>query len=256
MNELGTETTADNASAVDVAAPEGTATPETTASTETTTTPENIVTEPQETETQAFARRLKEKTSETEKALFDKVNATIAKLGGVTPEGNPIQTYEDLQRTIDYQEMQAEAAKQNVPVEVLTELKSTKETAQQALDKLSAYERKEAISKEAETLSADPVWGEFYKAHEVEIRTFAEAHPGCDLDTAKLIAYNKVGPTKVDEAAIANKAIQDYIDGKKTSYKPVEGSGATPTQVVSTPKTMAEARQGALAYLRSAREQT
>ena len=236
MNEIP-ETLAANVDVVDVAASEVLATPETTASTE---TPTIETTEPQETETQAFARRLREKTSETEKALFDKVNATIAKLGGVTPEGNPIQTYEDLQRTLDYQEMQAEAARQNVPVEILTELQSTKSTAQQALDKLSAYERKEALSKEAETLAVDPKWGDFYKSNEAEIKAIAE-RTGCDLGTAKLIVYDKSGPAKVDEAAIAQKAIQDYISGKQTSYKPVEGSGATPVQVVSKPKSFDEA---------------
>ena len=236
MNEIP-ETLAANVDVVDVATSEVLATPETTAPTETPTI-ENA--EPQETETQAFARRLKEKTSETEKALFDKVNATIAKLGGVTPEGNPIQTYEDLQRTLDYQEMQAEAARQNVPVEILTELQSTKSTAQQALDKLSAYERKEALSKEAETLAVDPKWGDFYKSNEAEIKAIAE-RTGCDLGTAKLIVYDKSGPTKVDEAAIGNRYIQDYISGKQTSYKPVEGSGATPVQVVSKPKSFDEA---------------
>ena len=255
MNELSTETTADNVDAVDVAAPEGTATPETTASTETTTTPENIVTEPQETETQAFARRLKEKTSEVEKASADRFNRLVSKLGGVTPEGNPIQTVEELERTLEYQEMQAEAAKQNVPVEILSRLTQAEKDALETKDRLSQYERKEAIAKEAETLSADPKWGEFYKANEAEIKAVADK-AGCDLGTAKLIVYDKSGPTKVDEAAIASKAIQDYINGKQTAYKPVEGSGATPTQVVSTPKTWEDARNGSRAILRSLREQT
>ena len=251
-----TETMADNTGAVDVAASEVPATPETTASTETTTieTP-NIVTEPQETETQAFSKRLKEKTSETEKALFDKVNATIAKLGGVTPEGNPIQTYEDLQRTLDFQEMQAEAARQNVPVEILERLTQAEQKAAELEGKYSETQRKEAMAKEAEALAADPAWGEFYKANEAEIKAVAE-NAKCDLGVAKLLVYDKSGPAKVDEAAIAQKAIQDYINGKQTSYKPVEGSGATPAQVVSSPKTYAEAREGSKAVFRAMREQT
>ena len=78
----------------------------------------------------------------------------------------------------------------------------------------------------------------------------------CDRGTEKLIVYDNVGPEKVDEAAVAQKAIQDYIEGKRTSYKPVEGSGATPTQVVATPKTWADAREGSKAILRALREQT
>ena len=254
MDEMTTETSAANADAVIDAAPEGTATPTDTASTETTTI-ETPVDAPQETDTQAFAHRLKEKTAEAEKAAFDKVNAVIAKLGGVTPEGTPIETYEDLQRTLDYQEMQAKAAEQNVPVEVLQELQTTKSTAQQALDKLSAYERKDALAAEAEALTVDPKWGDFYKAHEADIKAAADQFK-CDLGTAKLIVYDNVGPEKVDEAAVAQKAIQDYIEGKRTSYKPVEGSGATPTQVVATPKTWADAREGSRAILHALREQT
>ena len=254
MDEMTTETSAANADAVIDAAPEGTATPTDTASTETTTV-ETPVDAPQETDTQAFAHRLKEKTAEAEKAAFDKVNAVIAKLGGVTPEGTPIETYEDLQRTLDYQEMQAKAAEQNVPVEVLQELQTTKSTAQQALDKLSAYERKDALAAESEALTVDPKWGDFYKAHEADIKSAADQFK-CDLGTAKLIVYDNVGPEKVDEAAVAQKAIQDYIEGKRTSYKPVEGSGATPTQVVATPKTWADAREGSRAILHALREQT
>lgn len=254
MDEMTTETSAANADAVIDAAPEGTATPTDTESTETTTI-EPPVDAPKETDTQAFARRLKEKTAEAEKAAFDKVNAVIARLGGVTPEGTPILTYEDLQRTLDYQEMQAQAAEQNVPVEVLQELQATKSTAQQALDMLSEYKRRDALAAEAETLAVDPKWGDFYKAHEADIKAVADQFK-CDLGTAKLIVYDNVGPEKVDEAAIAQKAIQDYIDGKRTSYKPVEGSGATPTQVVSAPKTWADAREGSRAILRALREQT
>ena len=253
MDEMTTETSAANADAVIDAAPEGTATPTDTASTETTTI-ETPVDAPQETDTQAFAHRLKEKTAEAEKAAFDKVNAVIAKLGGVTPEGTPIETFEDLQRTLDYQEMQAKAAEQNVPVELYSRLTQAEQDALEAKNMLSEYQRKDAIAKEAETLTADPKWGTFYKAHEADIKAAADQFK-CDLGTAKLIVYDKFGPEQVDEAAIANKAIQEFVEGKRTSYKPVEGSGATPTQVVAAPKTWADAREGSKAILRALREQ-
>lgn len=253
MDEMTTETSAANADAVIDAAPEGTATPTDTASTETTTI-ETPVDAPQETDTQAFAHRLKEKTAEAEKAAFDKVNAVIAKLGGVTPEGTPIETFEDLQRTLDYQEMQAKAAEQNVPVELYSRLTQAEQDALEAKNMLSEYQRKDAIAKEAETLTTDPKWGTFYKAHEADIKAAADQFK-CDLGTAKLIVYDKFGPEQVDEAAIANKAIQEFVEGKRTSYKPVEGSGATPTQVVATPKTWADAREGSKAILRAMREQ-
>ena len=254
MDEMTTETSAANADAVIDAAPEGTATPTDTASTETTTI-ETPVDAPQETETQAFARRLKEKTAEAEKAAFDKVTAVIAKLGGITPEGTPIETYEDLQRTLDYQEMQAKAAEQNVPVELYSRLTQAEQDALEAKNMLSEYQRRDALAAEAEALAVDPKWGDFYKAHEADIKAAADQFK-CDLGTAKLIVYDNVGPEKVDEAAIANKAIQEFVEGKRTSYKPVEGSGATPTQVVAAPKTWADAREGSRAILRALREQT
>lgn len=239
MNEIP-ETLAANVDVVDVATSEMPATSEVTAPTGETITPENVVpTEPQETETQAFARRLKEKVTAERDALSQEFNSEIASLG-MEWNGQPITTIEQLRQAKAEQKLQEEAETKNIPVEVLQELQNTKSTAQQALDKLSAYERKEAMSKEAATLSADPKWGDFYKANEAEIRAVAE-NAGCDLGTAKLIVYDRLGPAKVDEAAIAQKAIQDYISGKQTSYKPVEGSGATPVQVVSKPKSFDEA---------------
>ena len=165
--ELFTENPAANPDAVIDAAPEGIATPEETAPTETDTaevTPENIPAEPQETETQAFARRLKEKTSETEKAMYDKVNSTIAKLGGVTPEGNPIQTFEDLQRTLDYQEMQAEAQRQDVPVEVLSRLTQAEKDALKLRICFHSISARKLFLRRPETLSAI-LYGEFYSSH-------------------------------------------------------------------------------------------
>ena len=239
MNEIP-ETLAANVDVVDVATSEMPATSEVTAPTDETITPENVVpTEPQETETQAFARRLKEKVAAERDALSQEFNSEIASLG-MEWNGQPITTIEQLRQAKAEQKLQEEAETKNIPVEVLQELQNTKSTAQQALDKLSAYERREAMSKESATLSADPKWGDFYKANEAEIRAVAE-NAGCDLGTAKLIVYDRSGPAKVDEAAIAQKAIQDYISGKQTSYKPVEGSGATPVQVVSKPKSFDEA---------------
>lgn len=263
MNEFSTDTLAANTDAVNVAAPEGVAAPEstevnqTTTPTEETTAPETVPTEPSQpeiTETQAFAKRLAEKTAEAERAATERFNQLVAKLGGTLPDGSPIQTVEDLQKALELQELQAQAEQQNVPVEVLSRLTQAERDALEAKTMLSQYQRKEALTAEAAALSADPVWGEFYKANEAEIRAIADK-AGCDLGTAKLLVYDRVGPQKVDTEAIANKAIQEYIEGKRTSYKPVEGSGATPTQVVQTPKTFAEARDGARAILRSMKEQ-
>ena len=266
MNEPIADTSAANAGAAIDTAPEGTATPTEPAQIqadtqapasigENTAPPETVPPEPQVTDTQAFARRLKEKTAETEKALTDKYDAIIAKLGGSTPDGRPIQTLDDLQKALEYQEMQAEAAEQNVPVELYSRLTQAEKDAKETKEMLSEYQRKDATAKEAETLAADPKWGEFFKANEADIRAVADKAK-CDLGTAKLIVYDRVGPAKVNEAAIANKAIQDYLAGKIKDYKPVEGSGATPVQVPSAPKTFKDAREGSLAFLHAQHQQT
>lgn len=255
MNEFIPENTAANADVVIDAAPEGIATPIDTAPTSETPAQETPPAEPTETETQAFARRLKEKTAEAEKAATERFNKLCAKLGGTMPDGSPIQTVDDLEKALEYQEMQALAAEKSVPVEILQELTETKTTAQQALEKLSAYERKDTMAKDAEILSKDEDFGEFFNSKKTEIFEVAE-RANCDLDTAMTLLLRKYPPAKVDTEAIANKAIQEFIEGKRKDYKPVEGSGATPTQVASTPKTYAEAREQAKAYLRSAREQT
>lgn len=265
MDELYTDNTAANVDATDASME--LATPTTTEETndiptdedvtaavvETATPEDDVPAEQPLTETQAFARRLAEKTAEAEAAVWNKVNPLIASLGGTFPDGTPIETFEDLQRAMELQELAAQAAQQNIPVEVLSRLTQAEKDALEAKSMLSEYQRKEALTKEAETLSADPLWGDFYKSNADEIRNVAN-QAGVDLSTAKLIVYDRIGPQKVDEEAIASKAIQEYIEGKRTSYKPVEGSGASPAQVVQTPKTFEEARDGARAMLRSLRE--
>lgn len=255
------DASAANAGAANVTAPEGLAAPTTAGSSVgatqpvPATTPTEPVKEPDVTTTKAFSDRLNKMVSEKEKALWDTVNPVIAKLGGTKPDGQPIQTFEDLQAALDYQAMQDEAAKQNVPVEVLSRLTQAERDALEAKNMLSQYQRKESIEAEAKTLAVDEKWGEFFKTNESEIRKVAD-QVKCDLGTAKLIVYDRIGPTKVDEDAIANKAIQEFIEKKRTLNKPIEGSGATPVTVAAMPKTYAEAREGSKAYLRSLREQT
>ena len=243
-----------NADVVDVATSEEPATP-----TEPATEPEKPEENPQEppketdiTETQKFAKRLAEKTAETEKAIASKYNETIAKLG-MEWDGKPITTIEELQHAYEQQELRKQAQEKNIPVDVLEDLQKTKATAEQALSRLSQYERKEALSKEAETLKADPKWGGFYTEHEQEIKAVADQF-NVDLGTAKLIVYDKMGPQTVDVEALKQQAIQEYLNKKINLNQPVEGGGASPVSVQERPKTFAEARKNALAQIRAARE--
>jgi hypothetical protein len=257
---MSEEIMAANADAGDVAAPEGVAAPTEPEAPASPTEPAPSPAQPAEpTQTQAFAKRLAEETTrlkaehqrelEAERGRF---SASIAKLGMVGYDGKPITTQEQLDSALARKAIEDEAARQQVPVELLSRMQKTETTANQALSELSQYKHREALAKEAETLAKDPTWGEVYKENEAAVREVAEK-ARCDLRTATLAVYEKIGPPKVDEEAIANKAIKDYLDKKRT-YKPVEGAGAAPAAPPSSPKTWEDARKGSLAYLRSLRE--
>lgn len=207
--------------------------------------------EPDISQTKAFSERLNKMAAEREKAAFDKANGLIAKLNGTMADGTPITTIEQLEQALAQQELQAEAEKQQVPVEVLSRLTQAEKDALEAKAMLSEYKRKETLAEEAKTLSAHQDWGKFFAKHEKAIYEAADKYQ-CSLGAAKLIVLDEVGPEKVDIDAISNKAIQEYLDKKRT-YAPVEGGGASLVQVSQTPKTFEDARKGAIELMRSLR---
>ena len=257
MLEIGIQFFAEeaaNAGAVSAAAPEGPATPETpapqadAAPAETKPAPETPAADPkpekppEETETQRFSKRLNAKVTQERDALIKEIYGSQ----GV----NTYQQYLDAKAA---QEAAQKAKESNVPVEFYNQLTQAQQKADEALQKLSAYERREAIAKEAETLAKDEKWGEFYKANETEIRELAE-RANTTLDTARLLVLDKKGFEKPDVEKIAKDAVQKYLDGLRVGNKPIEGDGPAPAVVQSSPKTFEEARQGALAMLRAQRQ--
>lgn len=196
------------------------------------------------TATQAFAKRLADKTAETEKALSEKFNATIAKLG-MEWNGKPITTQAELDGALTEKALAEEAAKNNVPVELYSRLTQAEAEAMTTKQRLAVFEREKQIAVEAESLASDAKWGTFYKANEKAIRETAD-QLNVDLGTAKLIVLDNLGVPQINEEEIGNKYIQEYLDKKRT-IKPVEGSGSTPVTVPKTPTTWEEARLGAKA---------
>lgn len=247
-----------NAGAVNVAAPEGPATPETpapqadAAPAESTSAPETPAADPktekppekppEETETQRFSKRLNAKIAQERDALVKEIYGSQ----GIT-------TYQQYLDAKAAQDAAQKAKENNVPVEFYNQLTQAQQKADEALQRLSAYERKDAIAKEAEALAKDPKWGEFFKANETEIRELAE-RANTTLDTAKLLVLDKKGFEKPDVEKIAQEAVKKYLDGLRAGNKPVEGAGPVPAVVQSSPKTFEEARQGALAMLRAQRQ--
>lgn len=177
-----------------------------------------------------------------EKATRDAVIAEAFGAQGIT-------TYEQYQQAIAAQKVAEEAENLNVAPEVIERLTKAEQTAQQAFEKLSKYERKEIMDKQAAEMSADPRYGKFFKANESEIRSTAD-QLNVDLETARLLVLDKKYQ-EPDIETIKKDAIQEYIESLRKGNKPVEGSGAPPVLVQSEPKTFEEARKGALALLRN-----
>lgn len=159
-----------------------------------------------------------------------------------------IKTYEQYQKALAAEVAAERAAAMNASPELYAELTETKRVAQEAFEKLSAYEQKEQMEKQAAELAADPRLGKFFKTNEAEIRSFAEQFH-TDLATARTIVLeNKYAEPDVE--SIEKAAVQKYLEGLKNNNKPVEGSGAPPVTIPSEPKTFEDARKGAMAYLR------
>lgn len=157
-----------------------------------------------------------------------------------------INTWEDVDR---YYEMQQEAERLNVDPALYKEVQDSKQTAQQVLEKLSKYERKELLQQQAEELSKDSKWGSFFNSNKDEIKKVANKL-NLDLQTAKLLVLEqKYEPPNLEE--VKQNAVKEYIEKLKTGNAPIEGSGTTAIVTGSTtPKTWSDAKKQALAYLR------
>ena len=193
--------------------------------------------------------------AEREKAAFDKANGLIAKLNGTMADGTPITTIEQLEQALAQQELQAEAEKQQVPVEVLSRLTQAEKDALEAKAMLSEYKRKETLAEEGKDAFHSPRLGQVFRGQNNEKAIYEGRRQVSSAASgpAKLIVLDEVGPEKVENIdAISNKAIQEYLDKKRT-YAPVEGGGASLVQVSQTPKTFEDARKGAIELMRSLR---
>lgn len=232
-----------NTDAVDVAASEGIASPQAESQAE----PTQAIQQEDVTQTQAFAHRLKEATTQAEAKARDALIAQIYGEQGIT-------TYAEYEAALAAQEAEQKAAENNVPVEFYTRMTESERKAQEALDKLSQYERKELMTKQVESLSTDEKWGSFFNANKTEILEVAE-RLNTDLDTAKLLVLDSKGIPTLDTEAIKQQAIQEYLDKVKKGYKPVEGSGAASVTVQEKPKTFEDAKKASLAMFQLANSQ-
>jgi hypothetical protein len=153
-----------------------------------------------------------------------------------------INSWEDVDRYYEAQD-------KNIDPDLYREIIESKQTAQQALDKLSKYEQKELMQRQAEELSKDSRWGSFFNANRDEIMGVANQF-GVDLNTARLLVLDQKYQ-EPDNESLKQTAVKEYLEKVKSGNAPVESGGNTAVlSGSSTPKTFEEARKQAMAYLR------
>jgi hypothetical protein len=204
----------------------------------------NPTPEPDVTNTQVFARRLKEETSKAEQRAKDDA---ISKLSG-----GQYSTWAEYEQALEQEKQNAEAQQSNIDPQVYQRLVNAENTSKQALERLSKYEQKEAIETQAAEMAKDPKWSGFFNENKDEILSTA-SQSNCDLQTARLIVLDKKYQTPNMEE-IKKNAVKEYIENLKKGNKPVEGSGNAPITVPGTPKTWEEARKGAREMLRASKQ--
>lgn len=200
----------------------------------------------------AFAARLHQERQKISQEVEGKAKDTVIAEMGMTWNGKPITTYAEYQKAIAEQKTKQEASKVNIDPAVYNRLVEAEQTSKQAMEKLSKFEQKEVLDKQAKELSEDKRWGKFFSQNKDEIFKKAE-EANCDLNIAKLLVLNEKYE-EPDFGKLKTDAVKEYIDGLKKGNKPIEGPGTTPVTVPGTPKSFEEARKGALEMLRASKQ--
>jgi len=151
-------------------------------------------------------------------------------------------------------DLAVEAQQKNIDPEVYNRLTQAEKTAQQAVEKLSKYERREVIDQELDMWKKDETYGEFFSKWEKEIKELALQN-NADLYPAMLAVMGtkakELKPPNIEE--IKKSAVKEYIESLK-GQKPVLGGGNTPAIVTKQSNSWDDARKGALEFLRQTKE--
>lgn len=185
---------------------------------------------------------------ETEQKAMDKVVSEM----GMEWNGKPIKTYAEYQSALTERQAIEDAQKHNIDPEVYTKIQTLE-------SKVNQYERKDVLSQQEQKLMNDPTVKDLYGQFKDQTKQLADTY-GVDLETAfSLVLRENIGSivnqNKVDVEGLKKQAVQDYIEQIRTGRTPTEGGGSSPVIVTDTPKTLEDARKGALAMLRAQRNQ-
>lgn len=167
---------------------------------------------PEPTQTQAFAHRLKEETAKAR-------DAVIAELGYVNPTtGVPIKTYAEYQQAVKDKEYQEQyGIDPNTVKPLFEEWKQSDPDFQE----LSRLKQERIIEQQDTALKNDPIKGDLYKQWETDVKTQAKTI-GCDLRTSFLLMLeNKLGDVLT---GAKSKAEQEAIQKITTNGSSSPGS--------------------------------
>lgn len=193
--------------------------------------------QPDITQTQAFSKRLREETARIQQEQDAAAQAKVDKAYENAYSEYGIKSEADYLAYMQRQQMAAEAQQKGIDPAVYEQMNAAqreaaeaKQTAEQALSALHGYKRKEELEQEAVTMAQDPRLGKFFADNKAEIMQLAQGMNGQNLTPQQhldiattFVLKNKWQP--VDETAIKQKGVDEYLAQVKKQNIPVEGSG-------------------------------
>jgi hypothetical protein len=218
--------------------------------------------EPQESETQAFSRRLNEKRAEWEQRHTSDMDALISEI-----YSGQFKTVSEFREAVERQRMQDEATQKGIDPALYEQMNSTqraaeeaRRAAEQAQGELFTYRRREELEKAEPAFAADAKIGSFFKSNRDEIMAVARQIEGRDmtpeaqLDTAMMFVMRQKWQEPNIEA-IGKKAVSDYLADLNRKNAPVESGNTTPVVKTVTGKDPWDtAFRGSLEYLKSEKQ--
>lgn len=188
--------------------------------------------EPQQdvTQTQAFSKRLNEMTQKAIDAEYDRLYG----------DQYGIHTKAEYDAAIAKQQREAEAQQRGIDPAVYEQMTAAERKAAEAeakateaLTMLNTYQRREELGKEAAMFAAHPKYGAFFDANKAAIMELANtldpaggsAQDALLFATKQVLADNWEPPKPIDEAAIKQRGVEEYLAKIKEQSIPVEARG-------------------------------
>lgn len=177
------------------------------------------------TQTQAFARRLKEETERIHKETQDR---TVAQMRIPDPLGGIVTTYDRYMELVRENELREQAERQGLPIELLKQQQQTEERMRQLEQHIQNTERQNLYYADDERLKSDPDIKDFYIDNEKDIKAMYQNYGGkYSLDTITLHFLKKNYSKNINTTA--KKAEQQTIKSLNDNVQGSPGSLADKT---------------------------